>query len=136
MAAETDRLRLPASLDELATARRWVREHADRAGFDDRALGEIDLAVTEAVSNVVRHAYDGNDAQHLELDVTVDGPELVIVLLDQGKAPEGLPEGDPDFDNPGPGGYGLYLIRTVMDEVERSSGPEGNTLRLVRRRDR
>ena len=128
-----DRLVLPADLAELVRARAFVREHAQRAGFARQALGEIDLAVTEAVSNVIRHAYGEDSSQELAIEVTVEGSELVVEVIDQGPAPERLPQEDPDFDDPGPGGYGVYLIRTVMDEVQWSRQPRGNVLRLVRR---
>ncbi len=128
-----DRLVLPADLAELGRARAFVRERALQAGFVPPALGDIDLAVTEAVSNVIRHAYGEDASQQLALEVTVQGGELVVEVVDQGATPEGLPQEDPDLDDPGPGGYGLYLIRTVMDEVEWSRQPRGNVLRLTRR---
>ena len=129
-----DRLVLPADLGELHRARAFVRERAQQAGFASPALGEIDLAVTEAVSNVMRHAYGGDASQELAVEVTVRAGELVVEVIDQGATPERLPEEDPDLDDPGPGGYGLYLIRTVMDEVRWSRQPRGNVLRLARRR--
>lgn len=129
-----DRLVLPSDLAELGRARAFVRERAQRAGFASPTLGEIDLAVTEAVSNVIRHAYGGDASQELALQVTVQGTTLVVEVVDQGATPEGLPEEDPDLDDPGPGGYGLYLIRTVMDEVRWSREPQGNVLRLTKRR--
>ncbi len=125
---------LPADLTELHRARAFVREHAARAGFVPPALGEIELAVTEAVSNVMRHAYGGDPSQQLVVQVIVDERELVVEVLDQGESPEKLPDADPDLDDPGPGGYGLYLIRTVMDEVEWLRQPGVNVLRLRRRR--
>ncbi len=129
-----DRLVLPADLSELGRARAFVRQRAEPAGFPARALGEIDLAVTEAVSNVIRHAYDEDASQKFALEVTVEGDALIVEIIDQGATPEGLPEEDPDLDDPGPGGYGLYLIRTVMDDVQWSQQPRGNVLRLTRRR--
>lgn len=129
-----DRLVLPADLTQLGRVRAFVRERASAAGFVAPALGEIELAVTEAVSNVMRHAYGGDTSQEVTLEVTVDDRELVIELVDQGSSPENLPKTMPDLDDPGPGGYGLYLIREVMDEVRWSRQPRGNVLQLRRRR--
>lgn len=129
-----DRLVLAADLNELGRARAFVRPHAERAGFRPPALGEIELAVTEAVSNVIRHAYQGDRSQQVTVEVTVGEQDLVIEVIDEGPPPDNLPDDEPDLDNPGPGGYGLYLIRTVMDEIEWSRQPRGNVLRLRRRR--
>jgi serine/threonine-protein kinase RsbW len=129
-----DRLVVPADLAELGRVRAFVRERAADAGFDSTALGEIGLAVTEAVSNVIRHAYNSDASQDVSVEVNVDEQDLIIEIIDQGHTPDGLPEGEPDLDDPGPGGYGVYLIRTVMDEVQWSRQARGNVLRLRRRR--
>ncbi len=131
---DVDRLVLPADLTELGKARAFVRPHAERAGFRPPALGEIELAVTEAVSNVIRHAYSGDRSREVTVEVTVGEHDLVVEVVDQGPPPENLPDKEPDLENPGSGGYGLYLIRTVMDEVQWSRQPRGNVLRLRRRR--
>ncbi len=130
----SDRLVLAADLDELGRVRAFVRARAEAAGFPASVLGEIALAVTEAVSNVIRHAYDGDASQELSVEVLLDERDFVIEIVDRGQTPHGLPEGEPDLDDPGPGGYGVYLIRTVMDEVEWSRQSRGNVLRLCRRR--
>ena len=129
-----DRLVLPADLDELGRVRAFVRGHAEAAGFPSLALGEIGLAVTEAVSNVIRHAYGGDASKELSVEVLLDERDFVVEIVDQGHTPHGLPEGEPDLDDPGPGGYGVFLVRTVMDEVEWSRESRGNVLRLRRRR--
>ncbi len=95
---------------------------------------EIELAVTEAVSNVIRHAYKGDRSQQVIVEVSTGEDDLVVEVIDQGPPPDGLPDNEPDLENPGSGGYGLYLMRTVMDEVEWTRQPRGNVLRLRRRR--
>lgn len=129
-----DRLVLPADLGELGRVRAFVRDRAEVAGFSSTVLGEIGLAVTEAVSNVIRHAYGGDASQELSVEVLLDDSNLIIEIVDRGQTPHGLPDAEPDLDDPGPGGYGVYLIRTVMDEVEWSRQSRGNVLRLSRRR--
>lgn len=128
-----ERLVLPADLDRLAEARSWARQHAEAAGFSGRDLGEIELAVTEAVSNVIRHGYRDVDDGTVELQVEVSDRELVLRIVDEGPAFDPT-QGEPvELSEPRPGGYGLYLIETVMDEVAwRRREDDTNELRLVR----
>lgn len=135
MCAETSRrLVLDADLDRLGEARAWLREHAQAAGFSGKALGELELAVTEAISNVVRHGYDGRAGETVELVVDVDEEALVLRILDSGELFDPLAV-DVDVSEPRSGGYGIHLIRTVADELTwRPRGERGNELRLVRRR--
>ncbi len=130
----SDRLVLTSDLTELGRVRAFVRERAVAAGFGPPALGEIELAVTEAVSNVIRHAYGGRTTEEVVVEVAVDHAGLLIEIVDRGETPDDMPDADPDFDDPAAGGYGLYLIRTVMDEVQRTREAGGNVLRLRRRR--
>ncbi len=124
---------VPAKLTCLAQVREFVRGHARALGFPDHDLGEIDLAVTEAVSNVVRHAYGGDESGRVEMEVAADEEAFTVVIRDTGR-PMPAEVAKPDLDNPSAGGYGIYLIETVMDRVERLRGPGGNELRLTRRR--
>lgn len=133
-ASVSHQLVLAADLDRLGDARAWLREHAQNAGFSGKPLTELELAMTEAVSNVVRHGYEGRPGQTVELVVDVDEEALVLRILDSGPPFDPMAV-DVDLSEPGSGGYGIHLIRTVADQLTwrpRSDG--GNELCLVRRR--
>lgn len=135
--AVSDSLTLPATVDRLDEARRWLAGHCRAAGFDDEAVWALELAITEAISNVIRHAYGGDPARKVELEVRVDEERLAVSVTDTGRPFDRGHAPSPDFDNPSPGGYGLYLIDELMDEVVRDSSPErGNRLTLVKYRRR
>ncbi len=120
---------LTSSLDELGDARAWMAAHARAAGFDERTVLDLELVITEAVSNVIRHAYDLEPGHAIELDAEDDGEFLRITIFDRG-APMGAPPLQPRED----GGYGLGLIAQLVDSTYRSTGGDGNTLELVKRR--
>jgi len=128
-------LRFPADLQRLGEARAWGREQAAAAGFAGRELREVELALTEAVSNVIRHGYKSDPAGVLEVHAEIDDATLTLRIVDHAPAfdPTG---GEPvDLSEPNAGGYGLYLIETVMDEVTWRRRTDGaNELRLVRQR--
>ena len=78
----------------------------------------ITLAVGEAVGNVIKHAYQGRTDQTFSLACRTRGGYLEIEIRDSGCPfdPNGAPDLPPDELRPG--GRGLYLIKTIMDEIE------------------
>jgi serine/threonine-protein kinase RsbW len=135
-ASSTETLSLRSQLTEIARARRWAREHAEAAGFDELDVGAVELALAEALSNIIRHGYQGDPTQRIDLVVEVDQEVLCVCIQDYGPPfhPPSLVR--TDFEMPGPGGYGLRLIEELMDEVKRDTSGKGTVLRLVKHRRR
>ncbi len=134
MALEAD-LRLDSRVPEIARARHWASEHARAAGFSDAEVHSLGLALSEACANVIRHAYHGEPDHPIELHLAVDGSRLELSIRDQGTKFDPQAYQPPNLDEPHEGGYGVFIIRSLMDEVEYdTSGGEGTTLRLVKYR--
>lgn len=90
---------------------------------------EILLAVQEAASNVVRHAYRDQDAPgRIMLRVAVVGDLLRVAVVDEGSGYNPDRVLSPDFDNPMDGGYGLHLIRATMSRLIYVSRDDANAL--------
>lgn len=126
-------LTIPSDLSFLALARAFVEAACRKRGFDGDATGAVVLAANEAVSNVIRHAHrDRPDTLvHLECVFRPDGME--VRLLDDGEPFDltTVPELDPSELRIG--GRGVFLMRTLMDEVVcEQRGPRGNVLRMVK----
>jgi serine/threonine-protein kinase RsbW len=126
-------LAIPARLGAIDDARTWAVGHARAAGFDDEALADLELAMTEALANVIEHGHRGEAEVLIDVEVAVEADRLELSILD--RAPEfvvsDVPARDPD--DLSEGGYGLSVIGLVVDEVHR--GPRtggGNTLTLVK----
>ncbi len=131
-ASALDELVVPASLELLGSVRAWVRQRAQPCGFSDRDLGDIELAVTEAVSNVIRHAYAEDGRNQVSIQAGPAGARFVISIIDSGPPFSGQATWT-DLDPPQEGGYGLRLISTVMDDATWTRRPDGrNELRLMR----
>jgi serine/threonine-protein kinase RsbW len=135
---QAETLRMQAVLKNVPLATRCVTRWAEIAGFDERALYEIQLAVDEACANVVHHAYQGMDPGDMEISCLLDEQGLTIQVRDWGRGfdPKGVEE--PDVDAPLEertlGGLGLFLVRQVMDDVEFTFDPQvGNILRMAKR---
>jgi serine/threonine-protein kinase RsbW/stage II sporulation protein AB (anti-sigma F factor) len=99
--------------------RREVAAFAIRAGMDDAGAGDVRLAVSEAATNAVLHAYRESDGD-LDVRAHIVGPDLVVVVTDTGA---GLA---PRADSPGLG-LGMPLIASVtstFNVVSRRRGTE------------
>ena len=138
LAEQSTSLRMKAVLENVPRAIECVTEWAQKAGFDERALYKIQLAVDEACANVVDHAYTGAEPGDIEVSCRLNDRLLTIRVRDWG---EGFDLGgvkDPDLKAPleerSLGGLGLFLVRQVMDEVQFTSDPEqGNELMMSKR---
>ncbi len=111
-----------SSLESLGEISDFVVSAARAAGLDDQAVWEVQLAVDEAATNVILHAYGGHEEGPITVQVDVRDDEFVICLHDRGKPfdPDAVPH--PDLDSPlearKTGGLGLYLMRKLMDRVD------------------
>jgi serine/threonine-protein kinase RsbW len=128
-------LEITSDLQEVRRARAWLLDRLAAAGYPRDMIGEILLAVGEALTNVVRHAYGGQPGHPIHLRLALD-PEAVEISL-QDESPRSFPV--PGYSAPRPedlaeGGYGLHLIHSLMDGVRYLPGEQGGTtLCLVKR---
>jgi serine/threonine-protein kinase RsbW len=94
---------------------------------------QVQLAVHETCTNIVEHAYAGKYGRiQVVLSLPVKAGQLVIVIQDQGKSFQFSGYTQPNLDEPQESGYGLVLIRQLMDEVTYQALPGVNQWRLVK----
>jgi len=115
-------------VEEIDEARRWVTEQVRAAGLGDDPVGEIELALTEALANVIEHSYAGSGDREIVVDVEVGGDALAVSVRDWGRAFDPGSYAARDLDDPGEGGYGVFLMEQLMDNVTREPQPDGGTL--------
>jgi len=114
---------LPAVPESVGTIRRKAREVAERCGADDRMASDITLAISEAATNVVVHAYQEAGPGTLALAAEAHDGEVCFEVIDDGA---GL---IPRADSPGLG-LGLPLIAHLTDRFEVRPGPDGHGTEL------
>jgi len=95
-----------------------------------RFADEVELAVSEACTNAIRHAADADAAAMVVVKFRVTETELVIEVSDPGAGFNFADVPEPEFDRHPESGYGLYIIRKMMDEVQYARGDKMNTLTL------
>lgn len=128
-------LTLPSDPRVLSIARSFVEAVCQAFVLDRPLRHALVLATGEAVTNIVRHAHRELPYAEVSIHVQVTPGEVVLTFLDEGQpfdidlVPQ-LPPGELRI-----GGRGVYLLRTLMDQVTcEPRGPRGNVLRLVKRR--
>jgi serine/threonine-protein kinase RsbW len=136
MARPTFALSLPSDLRMLSVARTFVEAVCHACHLERALIHALVLATGEAVSNIVRHAHRDLPAAELQIHIEVQADGVVLSFRDQGEpfdirtVPE-LPPGELRI-----GGRGVYLLRTLMDEIDCTprTDSRGNTLRMMKRR--
>ncbi len=131
-------LTVEARLERVAALRELVHSLARASGparvFEAERVHRWALAVSEAATNAVRHAYGGDCAGPLTLEIEVGAAQLVFRLSDRGRAAETWPPTAPEVAFPAEGSYGLMIIHDVMDDVHYERRADGtNTLTMVAR---
>jgi serine/threonine-protein kinase RsbW len=131
--------RFPGRFESLAGIRKFVSEAAEEAGFNDKEIYAVELAVDEACANIIEHAYGGEGKGEIICICNDVNDGLEIILKDEGERfdPSGVsvPDFSIEIEKLKPRGAGLFLIRHMMDDVDfKSSDVSGNELRMVKRR--
>lgn len=126
----TVRLTIPAKPEYIALCRLALTGLAQLRGLSDEELADLKLALTEATSNSVRHAYPGAEGS-VEISYELHGDRLVIEVTDEGEGFDPVDEsGNGDLENLTEGGLGIAIIRSIADEFELGKGPGGRGARL------
>lgn len=114
-------------------AREWLAAIARGAGLDEGSTHDVLVALSEACANVHRHAYAGRRDGRIEIDVRADARTLELRVRDFGCrfVPEEVPE--PELEDPREGGYGLFLMRNLMDDVRFGVDGEGTEVVMTKR---
>ena len=118
----------------LREARRWLGLLVREAGFSPGEAHDLAVAFSEAAANVHRHAYAGRRDGRVAVGVAIDGERAVLTIEHDGQPFEPGAYAPPDLRTPSEGGYGLYLIASLVDEVSFASTATGGRIVLVKRR--
>lgn len=121
-------LSFPARAEYLVLCRLAVTALAGLAPLDDELVDDLKLAVTEACTNTIQHAYRGREPGLVSLRYEAAAGLVRIMIDDSGVGPGAeLQEAEGERE----GGMGLAIIRSLVDELELEPGPDGSGTRVT-----
>ncbi|MGH7601726.1 MAG: ATP-binding protein [bacterium] len=136
-AEEVYELTTPSHTENLELIRNFTSRLAQKAGLNEMAAMEIEVAVEEACVNAIKHAHKSDQAKPLRLQIKIDTQKLTALVKDQGQGfdPQKLDGQNAQelFAQPKPGGRGILMMKMLMDEVHLEAGNgKGTQVRLVK----
>lgn len=127
-------LRIPAKAEYITLCRLALSGLAQLRDISEDTMADLKLALTEAVSNSVRHGYGDKGDGHVDITYELHTDRLGIQVVDDGDGFD--PDEAPSSDGKelSEGGLGIAIIRTIADEFEIDSKPgaRGSRLRFVK----
>ena len=120
-------LKIPSITENLQMIREFVLKIAAKAGFNEETQEQIALAVDEACTNVIKHAHHHDARRLMDIQIKTDANKMIITITDKGSGFDITKLKDPDVEKyireSRHGGLGIYLIKTLMDEVDYEFNP-------------
>ncbi len=123
-------------VDELPILAEKIEELADQWGLTIPLAMNINLALEEAVSNVIFYAFDDEKEHDIKIVISLENKNLSIEIIDDGKPFDPTARKQPDVSLPAEdrpiGGLGIFLIKKMMDNVTYTRHNNLNTLTLLK----
>ena len=131
-------LTVDATLENIEKVTDFINETLEGYGCSLKAQTQIDIAVDELFSNIVRYAYHPEiGSATVQIDQEDGSPYMVLTFKDSGKPYNPLEREDPDVtlsaEERGVGGLGIYLVKKSMDDVQYEYQDGQNILRIKKR---
>ena len=128
---------LPGRFSSLDRIRDFYVSAAREAGLSSKSVEDVELAVDEAASNIIQHAYGGENKGDIECSYSIMDDGLLVRMRDFGKPFNPKSVKQPDLESDvccrDEGGLGLHFMRSLMDSVEFSfNGHGGNLLTMTK----
>jgi len=129
--------KIPSDINYLNHVRKFIVGVSREESIDEEKIAQVEMALDEALANVVEHAYTFDCHQEIQVKVSLHPNRLVIVIRDHGRSFNSentpLPNIKEHIEQRRVGGLGRYLMMTLMDEVEYRSDAFGNELRMMKK---
>jgi serine/threonine-protein kinase RsbW len=138
---KVNQLTVPGQYDQIGVICDFVAQGAQKAGLDEDAVFHVQLACDEACTNIIEHAYGGENGGDIDVSWRLNNRSFTVTLKDTGRPfdPDAvdephIPHSPAELDKLKIGGLGLHFMRRMMDEVLFQFDEEsGNTLIMVKR---
>lgn len=131
---QRNQIAIPSSQSFLPKVDEYLERRLRRAGFDKNLVVDIAIAVTEAVNNAIQHGNHSDPRKSVTIRLALNPDLIAIEVEDQGKGfdPARLPNPLERQNLLKEAGRGLFIVRSLMDEVSFEKRPTGMLVRLVK----
>lgn len=138
MAATIHTISIPSSTQFLEDVREFIKTHAMAADFSEADVEELKIAVDECCTNVIEHAYGNDSSKTIDIAVLIDKKHFSVRIRDQGRAFDASTYREPDLaefaKSRKSGGFGVHIMRKLMDEVAFTTRNGTNECLMVKER--
>jgi serine/threonine-protein kinase RsbW len=125
-------LTIPAKAEYIVLSRLALSGLARARALEPALVADLKLALTEACSNVVRHAYKEQPTGEVEVRYELDEDKLSVEVVDEGIGFDPEAAAAAAGDELDEGGLGISIIRAIVDELDIKSGDSGSSLRFTK----
>jgi serine/threonine-protein kinase RsbW len=130
-----EELEIGSDFRELRRARKFVRDFCgmpSRPWLDEERIARMELAVNEALTNIIRHAYHGRADQRIQIEAEVFSDHVTVRLHHLGVSFDPRNALPPSFDGSRESGFGIYLINSSVDHLRHYKNSRGgNCIAMV-----
>jgi serine/threonine-protein kinase RsbW len=115
----SDSLVIPASLEHLGEVHQWAESHIDTLPIPADKRYEILLSLSEAVTNAIRHGSGSRESEKITITLERNNTAFCLTVQDSGNGfdPNKLPDPTHDDRLLQPSGRGVFLMRSLADEI-------------------
>ncbi len=133
-------LRIETRREELRRLDAAVEKLAQAEGWPPDLVFQIKLVLEELAINILNHGHDDGRSHEIEIELTSNTDALTIEITDDGRPFDPLtdappPDLDSAIEDRVPGGLGIHLVRSMMDELRYRREQDKNRLTLIKRRN-
>jgi serine/threonine-protein kinase RsbW len=130
---------IPSSTRYLDDVRQFVVRYAQHAHLTEDVVEQFKIAVDEACTNVIEHAYKGRENHEVDITIIIDPDRFTVRIRDEGE-----PFDQSNYHKPNlkelarerrKGGLGVHIIRSLMDQVEYKTRGHVNEIRMTKYRN-
>lgn len=129
--------RFRASADELSEVMGFTEEELEKSGYSIKDIMMAQVAVEEIFANIAGYAYPDGEG-YCDMEMKSDDTGMTIVFTDEGIAFNPLDQADPDIncdaENRPIGGLGIYMTKTIMDDVQYRRCDDQNILTMIKKK--
>lgn len=133
MEKKTYKLEIPSTQNHLALADKFLEEHLRERGLDDDQIADLAISATELINNAIVHGNKLDPDKTVKIILEFQNDHLTISISDQGAGfePAEIPSPIADENLLKEAGRGIFIVRSLVDDLQIVKNPEGGTRMII-----